>query len=88
MTMKKIIMSEIAHNSTVVFEASTVLYEYMNYICAQYFIAHPKKYIEISESIKILMLILKKNITKNVLLLMNIYLILFTYINIVFLMNI
>lgn len=50
--MKKIIMSEIAHNSTVIFEATTVFYEYMNYICAQYFIAHPKKYAEVSESVK------------------------------------
>jgi len=50
--MKKIILTEIAHNSTVVLESSTIFYEYMSYICAQYCISHPKKYAEISEAIK------------------------------------
>lgn len=50
--MKKIILSEISYNSNVVLESTTVFCEYMNYICAQYFISHPKKYAEISESVK------------------------------------
>jgi hypothetical protein len=50
--MNEKLSEEIDNYSVTVYENSDVFTGYMEYICAQYFVTHPDKYKEISESVK------------------------------------
>lgn len=50
--MNEKIAKEIDDYAVTVYENSNVFAGYMEYICAQYFVSHPDKYKEISESVK------------------------------------